>query len=146
MSDAALQWSPEGYRADVSVDGADLAREDGLRTAVIVSLFTDARAQPGDIPEGDDPRGYWGDALGEGDRTGSRLWLLDRSKQTTDVPVRAEAYASEALQWMIEDGVADRVEVSAEWAGRGRLRIAPEIARGGETTYREAFLVSVEGR
>ena len=56
-----------------------LRAERGLRSAVLISLFTDRRAEPGDVPEGEDPRGWWADVLGEeGDRIGSRLWLIDR--------------------------------------------------------------------
>ena len=146
MTDVAVIWDGDAYEGDVRLDGADLEREDGLRTAVILSLFSDARALSGDIPEDEDPRGVWTDALGtDGDRYGSRLWLLQRSKQTSDVPVLAVEYAREALEWMVEDGVADRVEVSAEWARRGWLRIAPAISRGGITRFREAFTVSIQG-
>ena len=145
MTDAALHWDDAVYAGDVGLSGADLVREEGLRTAVIVSLFSDRRAEPGDIPEGEDPRGWWGDAIAEDDdRIGSRLWLLGRSKQTPDVPVRAEEYAREALAWFVEDGIADRVDVSAEWAGQGRLCITPVISGGGGV-FEEAFLVSVTG-
>ena len=143
--DAALAWDPEFYAADVAVSGADLVREAGLRTAVIISLFTDRRAEPGDIPDGEDPRGWWGDALTDDDRIGSRLWLLGRSKQTADVPVLAEEYTREALEWFVEDGIADRVDASAEWVTRGCLRLVPELARGGATLYREAFELSLQG-
>ena len=146
MTDAALAWDDDVYAGDLGVAGADLARDRGLRTAVLISLFTDRRAEPGDVPDDEDPRGWWGDALdADGDRIGSRLWLLGRSKQTADVPVRAEEYVRESLAWMLGDGTADRVDVSAEWAGRGLLCVTPDISRGGVTRFREAFVVSIQG-
>ena len=146
MSDAALRWNDDAYAGDIALEGADLVRETGLRTAVLLSLFTDRRAESGDIPESEDPRGWWADTIDAGDdRIGSRLWLLGRSKQTTHVPVLAEEYVREALEWFVEDGIADRVDVSATWAGPGRLCIEPAIVRGGQTRFREAFLMAVRG-
>ena len=81
MTDIALHWNDDVYAGDIAVFGADLELDEGLRSAILLSLFSDARAQPGDVAEDEDPRGYWGDALTEGDRFGSRLWLLERSKQ-----------------------------------------------------------------
>lgn len=131
--DLALSWSNTSGDADVSlvsVDAslaaADLATDRGLRTAVILSLFTDRRAEPDDVPPSGDPRdrrGWWADqfAAVEGDRIGSRLWLLDRSTRTNEVVLRAKEYAREALAWMLEDRVAASVDVEVESAGSALL-------------------------
>ena len=129
MTDAAVQWRNDGGYADLRIAGADLAADDGLGAAVVISLFTDARAAPDELPEGDaDRRGSWHDGLNDaGDETGSRLWLLRREKQTSDVPPRAAGLAGEALQWMIDDGVARAVDTFAEWAARGVLALRVAI-------------------
>ena len=44
MTDIALNWINALGGADIALEGPHLATDDGLRTAVIVSLFTDARA------------------------------------------------------------------------------------------------------
>lgn len=101
--------------ADLAMDQFELATDDGLETAVILSLFTDARAHPDDaLPIGQtDRRGWWADAypVSQGDRFGSRLWLLRASKQLQESLNLAQQYAEEALAWMINDGVAKKVEV-----------------------------------
>ena len=113
-TDIALEWDATVNAASVVIAANDLKADDGLRTAVIASLFTDRRAEPGDVlPVGvTDRRGWWADA--PGDVIGSRLWLLDRSAQTPDVLSRAVAYAKQALQWLLDDHVSDRIEVTAE--------------------------------
>jgi len=120
MSDIRLTWNV--HAADVSVTANDLATDDGLETAVILSLFTDRRATSADVlPEGQsDRRGWWGDdmPLVADDRIGSRLWLLGREKQLATVLVRAREYALEALQWLLDDGIAERVEVTAAFGPR----------------------------
>lgn len=129
MTDAAARWINDAGHGDLRLSGADLATDDGLGAAVLVSLFTDARARADELLEGDDDRrGWWGDVLnGDGEETGSKLWLLRREKQTPEVPARASALAREALQWMLDDAVASAVETSAEWARRGELALRVAI-------------------
>jgi phage gp46-like protein len=63
------------------------------------------------------------------DRTGSRLWLLGREKETAQAVQRADDYVSEALQWIVDDGVAAEVDVAAEDQGKGALAFSAEIAQ-----------------
>lgn len=98
------------------IESTDLSQEESLTRAVIISLFTWRRANADDITEGQ-KMGYWGDAAEPpqpNDRIGSRLWLLSREKILPSTFSRAREYAQEALQWLIDDGIASRVDVSAE--------------------------------
>ncbi len=117
IGDLALTWSLENGDADLSLFDLDIASDRGLRTAVLLSLFVDRRAETDDKPpSGDerDRRGWWADqfAAVEGDRIGSRLWLLDRGKRTNETALRAEEYVREALAWMIEDRVVASIDVT----------------------------------
>jgi len=112
--DIALRFDALEEIFDLAIDDGDLATDEGLETAVILSLFTDRRALEEDrLPDGtSDRRGWWADAYS--DRPiGSRLWLLAREKTLDEVLRRAKVYASEALQWMVDDGVAKQVVVDA---------------------------------
>lgn len=112
---------------DIATDAEAMTPENSLTTAVTLSLFTDRLANVDDtLPdESQDRRGWWADALsGEThDKIGSRLWLLNREKQTTNVLRRAEDYAYEALEWLIEDGIASSVTVTASNPRRGWLKL-----------------------
>jgi phage gp46-like protein len=132
--DLALAFDSENLQSDLLLDSGDLKSDGGLASAVVVSLFSDARAQPGDrLPDEArapwdqvtppqvfaDRRGFWGDVIppvqanGKRRSIGSRLWLLRREKLTPETLLRAEAYAREALAWLLEDGIARRIDVSA---------------------------------
>jgi phage gp46-like protein len=119
MSDIATVWDVNNNRGDWQIQNGDLATGNDLYTAVLISLFTDRVAQAGDIiPDGsNNRRGWWGDVQVDGTVVpiGSRLWLLSREKQTLQTLNRAISYAREALQWMITDGVAARIDVTAQW-------------------------------
>ena len=133
--DARAVYDPDLLSADITLDGGLLATDEGLETAIIVSLFTDRRALADDeLPAGaGDRRGWWGDALpsAEGDRIGSRLWLISREKIAADAVARAREYGEEALQWLIEDGIAAAVEVFAEVSAPGTLGFLATIHRPG---------------
>lgn len=102
----------------VDADTDDLESDESLRTAVILSLYTDRQANYDDFLPGedDDTRGWWADEylVDPGDKFGSRLWLLERSKATEELRADAELYIREALQWMIDDGVVEEVVVETE--------------------------------
>lgn len=92
--------------SDINVLGTDLERDPGIETAILISLFTDKRAEDQDtLPDNSgDKRGWWADS--DNRRIGSKLWLLNRSSLTPDVPALVEQYIKDSLQWMIEDRVA----------------------------------------
>lgn len=115
--------------------GPSWRRADPLVRATINSLFSWARALPDDDLSASSRMGWWGDTYPavNGDRYGSRLWLLTRSRLTDDVVNRAREYADEALRWLVEDGVARRVDVTAERLGHDGIAIACRITRNDGT-------------
>lgn len=107
---------------DWLLDTPSLKGEDGLQSAIIISLFTNRRANDDDvIPDGtNNKRGWWADAFPDidNDKIGSRLWLLHREKETQSVVNRAKDYVEEALQWLVDDGIARRVDVITGWVDK----------------------------
>lgn len=128
---------------DVALENGALSSGADLRTAVILSLFCDRRAENDDVlpdPSGS-RRGWWGDAL-MGKPIGSRLWLLSREKQMQEVVNRAREYASEALKWLIDDGILDDLDVQAEVVAFGWLGLSIQIFKpyAKPETYRFNYL------
>lgn len=143
MPDIRLEWSANKQAADLGQTTNDLASDAGLETAVIVSLFTDRRAgADDDIPDGtDDRRGWWADAYAQvaDDKIGSRLWLLAREKNIEAAALKAGGYAREALAWMIEDGVVDRIDARAEAVNEKTLGLLVDIYRPAQATAQYRF-------
>ncbi|HEY6037009.1 MAG TPA: phage GP46 family protein [Kofleriaceae bacterium] len=137
LSDLSLTWSNVTGSADLSKIDGDLAVDRDLETAVLLSLFLDRRAANDDVPpSGDDKdrRGWWGDQFleVEGDRYGSRLWLLDRSVLNNETLLRAKQYATEALAWLVEDKVVASVDVTTTRRGADGLLLGVVLARPGK--------------
>ena len=134
MSDINTSWNSEQSFGDWSMLGPSLLSGNDLETAVLISMFSDRVAQQGDfIPDGtNNPRGWWGDNKTDGTTQpiGSRLWLLSRSKSPTQqVLNQAISYGQQALQWLISDGVAAAVDVTAEWDANDFLAMKVTIKR-----------------
>lgn len=103
MSDLALTW--RDGEGDLVLGTESLLLDDTLTNAIIISLFTDLRV--------DNERGWWGDSYQDGTPMGSKLWMLSRAKQLPEILDDAQLYANQALQWLVDDGVAKSVQVIA---------------------------------
>lgn len=133
LEDAGVEVLPpdivwNGYVGDfaVSADPADggvggLVARNPIRTAVLLLLFTDARAEANDLTfeQHGDRRGWVGDgfdvdtANGEAP-LGSRLWLFRRSVINEGTLRAVEDEARRALQPLITQGVVVRIDVAGE--------------------------------
>lgn len=151
--DLALVFDPATLAADLALgaDG-DLVLDETPVTPMLVSLGSDRRARADDeLPTGIseinapssfiERRGWCGDAFdGQNRFIGSRLWLLDRAKETELTRRLAEEWAREALDWVqITTGAA--ASVSATWLRRGILGLTCSV---GDTTI-ETRLAGAQG-
>lgn len=131
------------------LDGSDIKTDTGLRSAVIYALFTDRLADADERLPGDslDRRGHWADTWRDADResTGSLLWLLSDAKETQETLLRARDYAREALQYLVNSGVARSVAVSTRWVRSGVLGITVEmpLVDGGRFAEELPYLLEV---
>jgi phage gp46-like protein len=115
-----VPWSPT--RLPVALD-----------QLVWISLFSDRRADPDDeLPDhGGDPvyrGGWWADTY-SGGSFGSKLWLLARSPVNATTLLKVRQYAAEALAWMVDAGLAARVDATAERQDLGRVALRVVITK-----------------
>lgn len=100
MPDVTIAFNGRTIRGDFVLTATDLQTGDDLQTSIVVSLFT--------------APGWWANAY-EPDAWGCRLLELRRAKHTRETLLRARDYCRAALRWLIEDRVADAVDVATEW-------------------------------
>ncbi len=116
-SDIKFIWSQDFLEGDLQLNNGDLLREDGLTTAILISLFTDARADEDDeIDDKNDKRGWWGDLVSP-TPIGSKLWQFDRSKTTQTTITKFKQAIEDCLQWLIDDDVAEKIDVNVYRSG-----------------------------
>jgi phage gp46-like protein len=124
------RWEPWRGQADWAMADASepqnrggLASRAALHTAVVISLFTDKRIER-DHPlfhllEDGDQRGWFGDGVDVRadlfeDHMGSLLWIFERAYLNEEIRRQVELVSLEALQPLISQGAAVRIEVQAE--------------------------------
>lgn len=143
--DLALVYDPRTRRTDLAIgpDG-DLLIDETPVTPMLVSLGADLRALPDDeLPAGRDAilnarsidefttrRGAVQDGVdAKGQRTGSRLWLLDRAKQNDITLALVKSWSQDALAWA-EAETGRAAEIDAVWLRRGVLALTCKVADG----------------
>lgn len=131
----AIIWNNETGRGDIEITSAGLRQDDGLSTLVLQVLFTDARADDSDVlPDGTgDKRGWIGDTFAD-QPWGSKLWLLDREKLTTDVRNKAVTYAQTALDAHLKPDYASHIVVTGTIPQFQLLQLTIVITRPDGTT------------
>lgn len=145
IGDAKYIFDSKTGKTDVQIaDNRDLVQDQGFETAILVSIGTDRRALDEDvIPDGtENKRGWWGDVLNsDGDKIGSRRWLLYRSKLTDDTMNSLEEYDLEALQWMIDDGVASSIVITVTKVSLNKIQEVIQIFKpeGDPLTFKYFF-------
>ena len=94
MGDIRIVWDPTTGTGDLNMLGAGLELGHDLETASLISMFTDAQVDPGDIVFDTDPHGWWGDtyaaledptlAVIPDDRIGSKIYQAFARPRTQD--------------------------------------------------------------
>ncbi|PPS59677.1 phage GP46 family protein [Pseudomonas sp. BRM28] len=105
------------------------------RRAAVISLLTWRRAGADDRLDDAERFGWWGDSFPSqaDDRIGSRLWQLRRRTLNDATLQLAEAFAREALAWMLDDGRVTAVTVTVA-RGIDRLNMGVVLTlRDGRT-------------
>jgi phage gp46-like protein len=138
--DIAITWNESTGRGDWSMTNGDLASGSDLQTAVLLSLFTDARVDdyvappPSGAP---DRRGCWTDAY-TGYQIGSRFWTRMRLVKNQFTLNLIQTDAQDALGWLISDGVVASFDIQAAWINKTMigLSIVAHMPAGDPQTFR----------
>ena len=145
MGDIRIRFDNLTGTGDFAMDGPGLETGHELETAVLVSLFTDAQADPGDAVANEiDPRGWWADTYSAqedptlsripNDRTGSKLWQVFNMPRSQPTLNWMADQIRVALNWMLVDGVASVVEVDPRFTSKGGVGATVTITANGVPT------------
>jgi phage gp46-like protein len=144
-----LVW--DGERGDLALNPSDhptapgdFKASAGLATQVLICLMTDARVEPSSLREGDINKGWPGDGfdMARGETPlGSTLWQLRRSRISAVTPRDIEDRTRTALQTLIDQGLAARIDVTAATdpaANRATVDVSI-YGRAGAVRYQNRF-------
>ena len=124
--DAVLEKRTDGsYDLQIGADG-DILTAEAFDTAIIVSLFTDARADQSEVLPSELRRGWIGNESTPDFEIGSKMWLFYQNRLTQTTVNGIVGAAQDSLQWLVQDSIpatdttiANSVTASGEVTSRG---------------------------
>lgn len=141
MQDSKHTMNADGLIV-LTIENGDFGRVDGLETAVLTSLFTDARL---DESEMIDPirRGGWVGNVLSGRQLGGKLYALENARITTAYVGKAKEFAARSFDWMLQDGVSRGIRNGVSVQGQNVNHDISIVGRDGvKYDYRYLWLKS----
>ena len=135
-------FDTNGICPDLVIENGDLKADTGLQNAVLISLWSNRFVRKEDLPTGEaDQMGWWADTVSipSTDEIGSQLWVAERSKVLQATANRMKDFAEQALQWLIEGGVAQSFNVSVA-VENGEIVLTINIISPQEDTFPFKFV------
>jgi len=141
MGDIRIVWDPATGTGDLNMLSSGLELGSDLETASLISMFTDARSDTGDIVYDTDPRGWWADTYAAledpaltvipDDRIGSKIWQAFARPRTQDTLNWLRDEAIRCHGWLVTDGVASSVDATTFFTSQGGIGAIVTITANG---------------
>lgn len=95
-------------------DDGDLVATEGFNTTIKISVLSRQRATAVEMPDTIRRDGWWGNiaSLISDFENGSKLWLLQQSRLTTETANQAKDFINKATAWLVENGWAVSIETN----------------------------------
>ena len=136
--DLLLYDTPDG--GDIQIENDLFISDRSFDTAVYLSLFGGNKDDNGKVKNN---KTWWGNTLAginENEKIVSRFQaIIAGLPMTTKTIGEAESAAALDLQWVIDEGVAEKINVSGRAVGHNKFSIRVEIQAGGKSIYDNAF-------
>ncbi len=126
----------EKYDIDFD-DNGDFTQENGLETAIMMSLFLNERASADEVPQPIKRGGYWGYEVNG--MTFSKIWLIS-GRRTTEKLNQIIEYAKASLQWLVDESYATDIECEAEFITDG-ISLTVTISKVNDVIYSNNFVL-----
>lgn len=119
--------------AEIEIKNGLVMADEGFRTAVYLSLFGGNSDDTGEVVNN---KTWWGNCL-EGlsgnEKLVGRFAAFVRSVPMSSKNIAlAESKARQDLQWFLDDGIADSVEVEITSGEKNKINLSVKIGKAGE--------------
>lgn len=138
MSDLKLESRSDGLY-DLAFENGDLQLGKSLENSVIVSIGSDSRIAEKKFSGKLADDGWWGEPSFENDLWGSRLFTILKRKKDGNALLLAEQYVKKSLQWMIDDGVVESVDVDVGFDNASLLLNISLSKKSEKETFKYEF-------
>lgn len=110
--DALLKQDSNGRYNIVLDENGDILNGDFFDTSLIISIYGERRASANEMPVAELRRGWIGNENNDYEN-GSKLWLYEQERITRAILNKITTEAENSVQWLIDDGFCDDIQVTA---------------------------------
>lgn len=107
--DIKLSYRDEEY-FDINFSGGDVEKTYSYEPNVIISVFSNKRANNSEISVIENQGGWWGNVFTDIEY-GSKLWITYQSPTSQLTKNKIKSYIQESVQWLIDNNIASDIEV-----------------------------------
>lgn len=108
--DVCIETSDKGVYDLIIDSNGDFLSQDFFDTAIFVSLLSDRRANESEVLRPENRRGWIGNEDTPDFEQGSKIWLFEQSRLTTNVLNDISSAAKDSLEWLVQDGFAKSID------------------------------------
>ena len=143
--DIKLTQDPKTTNWDINFSNGDFELTDGLDTALFLSVLAERRASNAEVENPILRRGHFSNIFSDVEdyQVGSLLWFYLQNKNTEDNLLLMNSSINLGLEWMVEDDIISRSEVSIERSFGGVIILITVVSKDQqETKYFNAFVAT----
>ena len=140
MLDIELVQQPD-LSYDIEFENGDFKIDDGLETALIVSILSDRRASESQVFQPELRRGWIGDLVTTlpGYKLGSHIWLSEQARVTQETLSTIQDSAEKSLNWMLSASLILKVEAKATITSKDNILLTITITSPDGSVSIKAF-------
>ena len=129
----------KGYY-DISFNASgDIETDQTLDTAIIMSIFEEARASASEIPASNKRRGWLGNETTPAFEQGSKSWEFEQERVTGSILAELGVVINNSLQKLVDEGIAVSVKTNTPFLRNGIVVVSVDIGRDGSQIERKFF-------
>jgi phage gp46-like protein len=134
MQDVKLAINDQGYY-DLVIENGSIAGVEGLDTAILVSIYTDARAPASTVSDPLMRRGWVGNILNVNleRELGSILWIADTSRVDQNTLNYFNRETKACLKWMLDDGIVKNIIINSEIVDSKNIKVNISLIKLNQT-------------
>lgn len=129
----------KGYYDFEWTESGDFSTNQTLDTYILIALFEEVRATATEIPQARLRRGWLGNETTPNFQQGSKAWLFEQERITGSRLAELGVIIRNALQPLIDDGLAVNVEVETPFLRDGKVSVFINLFRDGSRVDRRFF-------
>lgn len=140
MLDIKLVQQPD-LSYDLEFENGDFIIDDGLETALVVSILSDRRADNSQVSQRELRRGWIGDLVTTlpGFKLGSHIWLSEQARITQETLTTIQDSAEKSLDWMFSAELITEVEARASITTKSSILLLITVTSPNGSVSTKAF-------